>query len=229
MLERVLDYERGLFLFLNGGHTEFLDSFWWVFSGKVVWIPLALFIIGVLARKRDWRDTLLTLLAIALVITLCDQFASHLCKPLFMRLRPTHHPAFAEVVQTAYGYRGGRYGFMSSHAANAFGFAMFLSLLMRDRLLTWSLFLWAIATAYSRIYLGVHFLSDIIPGALVGLFFGGMVYGLYRRVRIRLLPCAVDPPAYGYAPEEKHAIAYALWGTVLLLLSCCDTLAHWLQ
>ncbi|MDR3252161.1 MAG: phospholipid phosphatase, partial [Tannerella sp.] len=124
MLESLVALERDAFLWLNGFHTPFLDEFMWLFSGKIAWLPLAAVFIGALFYRRSsrWRETVMLLLAIALVVTLCDQFASSLCKPLFARFRPTHHPDVMNDVITVFGYRGGRYGFISSHAANAFGF-----------------------------------------------------------------------------------------------------------
>ena len=123
MVEKILIYERDAFFALNGSDSAFLDRFMWIFTGKAVWLPLAFLILLVLIYKKNWRESLLILLAIVLVVTLCDQFASHVCKPVFTRFRPTHHPDFMDQVKTVFGYRGGLYGFISSHAANAFGFA----------------------------------------------------------------------------------------------------------
>ena len=81
MLETILEYERTLFLWLNGGHTLYWDHFFWIYSGKMVWIPLALFVLWVICYKRPWKESLLILLFIALTLTLCDQFASSVCKP----------------------------------------------------------------------------------------------------------------------------------------------------
>ena len=130
MLEEILTYERDAFLWLNGSHTPYWDHFMWLFSSKVVWVPLACLILFTLLYKKPWRETLLILLAIVLVVTLCDQFASHLCKPLFTRFRPTHHPDFVQQVITVYNYRGGLYGFVSSHGSNAVG--VFVILVLAD-------------------------------------------------------------------------------------------------
>ena len=166
MVEKILIYERDAFFALNGSDSAFLDRFMWIFTGKAVWLPLAFLILLVLIYKKNWRESLLILLAIVLVVTLCDQFASHVCKPVFTRFRPTHHPDFMDQVKTVFGYRGGLYGFISSHAANAFGFATLMALIMRDKLFGWTIFFWAALTAYTRVYLGVHFISDIVPGAI---------------------------------------------------------------
>lgn len=72
---------------------------------------------------------------IALVITLADQIASGLCKPFFARFRPTQDPNIMYMVDIVNGYRGGRFGFISSHAANTFAISVFLSLLIKGNLL----------------------------------------------------------------------------------------------
>jgi undecaprenyl-diphosphatase len=219
MLERLLEYERSMFFMLNGSDSPFLDRFMWLYTGKAVWLPLAAFILVVLLYKKNWRESLLILLAIALVVALCDQFASHLIKPYFARLRPTHHPAFMEDVKIVFGYRGGHYGFISSHAANAFGFAMFMSLLFRYRIFTIVIFLWAFLTAYTRVYLGVHFISDVVPGVLCGLFFGWLVYTLYTYVRKKMIREAEEkPPSFLYSGKQKLGIILGILITVLNLL-----------
>ncbi|MDR1814864.1 MAG: phosphatase PAP2 family protein [Tannerella sp.] len=175
MTEHLLEIEREAFLWLNGiGRSPFLDEFMWLFSGKVAWIALAAVFVAALfwRNKSHWREAVLLLFAIVVVITFCDQFASGFCKPFFQRFRPTHHPDFMNDVQTIFGYRGGKYGFISSHAANSFGFAMLTALIFRYKPYTVSIFIWALITSYSRIYLGVHFITDIIPGAIVGLITG---------------------------------------------------------
>lgn len=216
MVEKILVYERDLFFMLNGSDSPFLDRFMWLYSGKAVWLPLAAFILIVLLYKKKWRESILILLAIVLVVTFCDQFASHVCKPIFTRFRPTHHPDFMDQVKTVFDYRGGKYGFISSHAANAFGFATFMSLLFRYRLFTWTIFLWAALTAYTRVYLGVHFISDIVPGAIAGVFFGWLVYWLYVKAR-SLVPGTSGEASALYSDKQKRIIVYAIFMAVLLI------------
>lgn len=216
MVEKILVYERDLFFMLNGSDSPFLDRFMWLYSGKAVWLPLAAFILIVLLYKKKWRESILILLAIVLVVTFCDQFASHVCKPIFTRFRPTYHPDFMDQVKTVFDYRGGKYGFISSHAANAFGFATFMSLLFRYRLFTWTIFLWAALTAYTRVYLGVHFISDIVPGAIAGVFFGWLVYWLYVKAR-SLVPGTSGEASALYSDKQKRIIVYAIFIAVLLI------------
>ncbi len=221
MLEKVLVLEHDLFLSLNGHHTAYWDDVMWLISGKIVWLPLAIFILLILFYKTSWRESLLVLLAIVLVVTLCDQFASHLCKPLFMRFRPTHHPDFMNQVHTVFGYRGGKYGFISSHAANAFGFAMYMALLFRHKAFTWTIFTWAVVMAYTRIYLGVHFISDIVPGIIAGCLFGILTYYIYVCVRKQLFAWGgreVAPPEQIYPEKHVWTIVGAIWLTMIIIL-----------
>ena len=185
MLEKIIDYEHDLFLLINGSQSTFWDQFMWLFSGKIAWEPAAFFFIVFLFYKNRhrWIEILLIFMAIALVVTLCDQFASSFCKPFFERLRPTYHPDFVGEVKTVFGYRGGKFGFISSHAANAFGFAMLTSLIFKHRFYSISIFAWATVNSYSRIYLGVHFISDIVPGIIIGMLFGWLVYIVFTIIK----------------------------------------------
>ncbi|MDR0795649.1 MAG: phosphatase PAP2 family protein [Tannerella sp.] len=217
MLEKILEYERGLFLWLNGCHNSFWDGFMWLYTGQAVWIPVTIFLFFILFYQKNWKESLLILLSIALIIALCDQLSSHICKPYFMRFRPTHHPDFMEYVKTVNDYRGGKYGFISGHACNAFGFATFLLLFLRRRLITVSMLIWSTLMAYSRIYLGVHFISDIIPGALAGCIIGFLCYKLYVTVRRKLLK-KNNKPCEMYTDAQINYLLPALLSTVLFIV-----------
>lgn len=218
MLEKLLHYERDAFFFLNGSDSEYWDHFLWLFSSKEVWLPLAFFILAVLIYKKNWKEVLFILLSIVLVITFCDQFASHFCKPFFARFRPTSHPDFMNQVETVFGYRSGKYGFISSHAANAFGFATYMSMLFRQKLFCYTIVIWSVVTAYTRIYLGVHFISDVVFGAIAGIFFGFLVYYLYVFARKSILGDTIVKPELLYTSANKNLISYAIWITTVLML-----------
>ena len=187
MLEQELQLEKNLFFHLNGSESVMLDHFFWLYSYKWTWIPLYICFFIIFIYKKNWKEIAIVLLAVALVILLCDQISSGFFKPFFQRFRPTHHPDFSEQVETVFGYRGGRYGFISSHAANAFGFATFTALIFRNTLFTTTIVFFALINAYSRIYLGVHFISDVVVGSLVGIAAGYTVYLLYQYGRAHLL------------------------------------------
>ena len=217
MLEKILEFERSAFLWLNGNQNPFWDSFMWLYTGQVVWIPLILLLLFILFYKTDWKESVFILLSIVLIVVLCDQFSSNICKPYFMRFRPTHHPEFKDYVNIVNDYRGGKYGFISGHASNAFGYAVFSLLLFRYRLYTIMVLFWSTLMAYSRIYLGVHFISDIVPGALSGILLGFLVYKLYVAVRRKYLK-KTDDPCRIYTDYRKRLIIFALLTTILFML-----------
>lgn len=191
-VDKLLPYERDLFLWLNHNHNAFWDTFMMTFSGKTLWIPLSVILLFTLFHKAKWQNAVLFIGCFIILASLCDQISASLIKPFFERLRPTHHPDFMNYVTTVNGYRGGRFGFVSAHAANGFGVATFIALVFRHKWLTAIMFTWAIINSYSRIYLGVHFISDIIGGMLIGALFGFLIYLLFQYCRINLLKQSLE-------------------------------------
>ena len=124
--------DRTLTLALNGSASLYLDHLAWLSTKTITWLPLVLVLIFVLLRNNDWRRTLSIVLFLALAILLADQMASGICKPLFERFRPSQNPDLIHYIDVVRGYRGGSYGFFSSHAANTMAVATFLTLLVRN-------------------------------------------------------------------------------------------------
>jgi undecaprenyl-diphosphatase len=167
--------DTSLTLAINSCHSPFFDNFFYIYTQTWTWIPAILVLLVWMWRKWGVRS-LYVVAGIALCILLADQISSSLLKPLVARLRPTYNPEIADLIHTVNGYRGGRYGFVSSHAANAATFVTFTALVFRNRLYTILLSLWAFLTAYSRVYLGVHYVGDVLCGALIGVLVGMGVY-----------------------------------------------------
>lgn len=168
-MEELLELDRKIFLELNSSfRNPFVDQLMMFLSTTSAWIPLYLFLLYLLIRNYK-KQTWIVLLAVALTILLADQVTSSIMKPFFERLRPSHEPSLAEQVYIVNKYRGGRFGFASSHAANTFGIATLMFLLLKNfRPWIALLFLWAIGVGYTRIYLGVHYPGDILAGYLIG-------------------------------------------------------------
>jgi len=178
MLEFLDHIDRIIFLFLNGLHSSFWDAVMYWVSGRLSWLPLYLLITGYLIYRYKWK-VIIMLLLVALLITLSDQGSVHLFKEVFKRLRPCHNPEISHLVHIVREHCGGRYGFVSSHAANSFAVASYSLLIIRNRYYSIFIILWALLISYSRVYLGVHYPGDIIGGAILGIVLGFVVYRLF--------------------------------------------------
>jgi undecaprenyl-diphosphatase len=172
------EIDRNLFLFLNGMNSPFWDEVMWIISAKATWIPLYLFILWLFIRNHG-RKTVVIILFVAAAITLSDQLSVHAFKDVFQRLRPCHEPDLEALVHIVRGKCGGKYGFVSSHAANSFSIALFALLLLKRRWLSILLVSWALVVSYSRIYLGVHYPGDILGGAMLGSLTGWLLWYAY--------------------------------------------------
>lgn len=191
--------DRQLTLLLNGSQSLFLDGLAWTATRTITWIPLAIVLLYVVVRDNNLRGVWHILLGIALSILLADQMASSVFKPWVARWRPSHNPEIMYLVDVVNGYRGGNYGFFSSHASNTWAITTFVSLLARRRILTFGLASWALLNCWTRVYLGVHFVGDLAVGTVWGLFVGWAFYQL----------CIVGVVIEHHPLKIKHAISPA--------------------
>ena len=181
-LQGLIETDRLATLSINGSESLFWDGVANLYTSFIIWIPLALFAFLLLIRNIESKKLLLVLAMVAVTALLCDQLSSSVCKPLFHRLRPSRDPFILNMVDTVNGYRGGLYGFFSSHAANSFGLASLFMWLVRDRWFSMSVGIWAIINSLIRSYLGVHFVGDILVGAIVGSIIGSFIYWIYYMI-----------------------------------------------
>lgn len=182
MLDWIISLDKELLLFLNSHHAPFADAFMMMISGKVIWSVFYLSIILAIVKQYGYKHTLYILVAIGVLMVFCDQIASGIFKPFFQRFRPSQDPVLKNMVHVINDYRGGRFGFASSHASNTFGLAFFLAFLFKDKILNVFIFSWAILVAYSRIHLGVHYPGDIIMGVIIAYASAKFVYYLYHKL-----------------------------------------------
>lgn len=169
MIEKLIQLDKEIFHAINGWNHPLADDFMFFISLSYVWVPFYLALLYLIVRLFGKRSIFI-ILGIALSIVLSDRITSGLMKPFFQRPRPTHEVDLRTNVHTVNGYRGGKFGFASSHAANTFALATFLWLLFHThRRKVALIFAWALLVTYSRIYLGVHYPGDVFVGAIIGM------------------------------------------------------------
>lgn len=181
------DIDARLLLIVNGAHSPFFDSVMWCISGRWIWVPFYAVLAYLLFRRMSWKRASICLVTIGLIILAADQTCATLIRPEIGRLRPANlNNPLSSFVHVVNGYRGGRYGFPSCHAANIFALAVFMSLVIRHKWFTVMIFSWAFVVSYSRMYLGVHYFGDLFCGATIGSLFAVLFYYLQNYLFKRL-------------------------------------------
>ncbi|MFA9371782.1 MAG: phosphatase PAP2 family protein [Labilibaculum antarcticum] len=204
-METLIQIDKELLLWLNSFHTPFWDVIMMIFTRKEFWIPFYLILLYQIYKFRG-KEALWWIIGLFVLVALCDQISTQLFKNVFERFRPSHDPSLQGMINFVGDYRGGKYGFVSSHATNSFGFAIFSSLLFKNRLYTFFIFTWSLLIIYTRIYLGVHFPGDILGGMLLGLLIG---YGVYHLTKWGISKYKLSGPEVG---QNLKSIDYkSIW------------------
>lgn len=215
--------DRELLLAFNGSHSLFLDGLAMTLTSAFTWIPLYVSLFYLVLRNNDnVRKILLVVACAGVCVYAAGSLNDMFVKPYVARFRPTHDPVIGCIVDVVDGYRGGSYGFFSSHAANTFSIAVFFSLLVRSRTLTIALAVWSLANCWTRMYLGVHFPGDILCGLLWGGFVGYVVWRLHSLVYRRLCVCAEG----GYVSSQYTRSGYLLTDVDVVITVLALTLIY---
>lgn len=181
MTESLLTFDRSFFLLINSFHSTWLDPVMVLFSGQGIWVPFIGYFFWHSYRFGGRNQTLFFALFLLLAIIASDVTSSYLLKNIFDRLRPCRELDLKPLIYSFGQKCGGKYGFVSSHAANSIALVLFSirALNLKNR---WIQLIWIVPfiVGYSRIYLGVHYPGDILGGALVGTFWGFAFSTFYR-------------------------------------------------
>ncbi len=178
-MEWLLNADSSLLLFINGLNSAFMDAVMMTLTSRTPWIPLYIAILIYIIYRFGYKEgsyTFASLIVVCAILTFAvTDLGSGIIKDLVQRPRPGHVPAFEGIIRLLDG-KGGAFGFVSSHAANVFGLATITSLIFRKKVYSISIFIWAALVSYSRIYVGRHYPSDVLAGALLGFAAGYVFY-----------------------------------------------------
>jgi len=180
----ILEFDRTITVAINSFRAEWADGIFYYVSQIWTWTPLAAVLIYLGWREWGWKRMVCIAFGIVLCLVISDQLCN-IIKNAVCRLRPTHEPLLAGMIHTVYGYEGGLYGFCSAHACNTSSVAFFSWLVVRKRWFAIMATFWVLLNCWSRIYLGVHYLGDILAGMVLGVIIAGIVYYFYKWLTYR--------------------------------------------
>ena len=227
--ETLLQLDRAVFLLFNGSDSLFLDRLATLLTSGFAWMPFYVALLYLVIKNNDTMPQIaLTTVCALSCILLADALADGIVKPLVARPRPLNDPFFKDAVDSVPSVWSASYSFFSAHAANTFSLAVFFSFLIRHRLAVIALMVWSAVNCWTRLYLGMHYPSDILVGLAWGFLVGWLVYRLYQHFRQRLSPdinyVSSQYTSTGYAIEDidimltmlsftfLYATLYAAWG-----------------
>lgn len=189
-MEKIIQLDRDLLVYLNGLGSETFDPFWLFITKQLHLTPLFLFVFYLVYKKVGGKNLLLIIVSMAVMITFTDQF-TNLVKNTVQRLRPCNDEELKNIIRVV--KTAGSYSYFSGHAANSMASTVFVFMILKKYYkYAISLFLFPLIFAYSRIYLGLHFPGDILSGYLFGAISGFTFYKIHVEVKKKYFPQLLD-------------------------------------
>lgn len=222
-IQTFLANDRLVLSWFNGSNSVFLDGWMSALTSGFTWVALYASLFYLVVKNNETMGQIMLVVGCALAcVGLADIMADVIVKPLVERWRPSNDPIFKYDVSVVDGYRGTSYGFFSAHAANTFSLALFFCMLVRSRVLSVALVLWSFVNCYTRMYLGLHYPSDIVCGLLWGSVCAIGVYYFYLRVSRRMFGednyVSTQYTSTGYRLCDVDIVVFVLVSTVLITL-----------
>lgn len=222
-IQTFLANDRLVLSWFNGSNSVFLDGWMSALTSGFTWVALYASLFYLVVKNNETMGQIMLVVGCALAcVGLADIMADVIVKPLVERWRPSNDPIFKYDVSVVEGYRGTSYGFFSAHAANTFSLALFFCMLVRSRVLSVALVLWSFVNCYTRMYLGLHYPSDIVCGLLWGSVCAIGVYYFYLRVSRRMFGednyVSTQYTSTGYRLCDVDIVVFVLVSTVLITL-----------
>lgn len=184
-----------LVVWVNQHHSPLLDDLFWIISSKLAWLPVYLLLAWLLKIQFGTTKMFRLLLVIVVSVGLADLISAKVVKEQIARSRPSHHTVWGPQLRfhtfdDDQVYKGGAYGFVSNHATNfsAICFWIFLAFRQNRRWVFYAFLAGTLLVGYSRIYLGVHYLSDVLGGYILGTSVAALLYFLTRKINPQWVP-----------------------------------------
>jgi len=192
MIDWLKEIEQQILIAINGANTPSLDVFMWTVSEKLTWFPFYLLLFYFVYKKYTLKHAIVFTLVGFAAVGFCDATTTYVFKYNIARYRPSHHLWLGEQLRfyeyrPGHFYKGGQYGFFSGHAANSTIIAVMFVKQLKPfyKYITPILISWVLLVSYSRMYLGVHYPTDILAGMIYGILVGSMFYWIYRKITER--------------------------------------------
>ncbi len=214
-LQTVIETDRQLLGAINGCHSLFFDALMVTLTSGVTWIPLYIALLYLVVKNNETMGQILLIMGCCALCFFITEFVTEgLVKPIVARPRPGNDPEWMYQVHVVNERRGQDYSFFSAHAANTFGIATFFCLLVRDRVFSWLMVTWSLINCYTRLYLAMHYPSDIAVGLLFGALAGTVVYliywVIYRQISPRQYYVSTQYSSSGYLLDDIDIVSAVL-------------------
>lgn len=221
--EGIISLDHYLLTLISGSHSLFLDSMVPMLTSGLTWIPLYVGLLYIVVKNNETMSQIGLIVASAVMcVVLCGGVDDFIVKPLVGRLRPCNDPAIMGVIYVLPQTFERSYSFFSAHAANTMSLAVFFIFLVRDRLFATAMIVWSLVNCWTRLYLGVHYPTDVAVGVLYGATMGSLVYFIFLKIyfkfNIKFHYISSQYTSTGYDKSDIDVVIAILVITVAVLM-----------